>query len=357
MKLSGNTHLTAWPSYINRREFIRDTYMLQGFELSVKYKISERMTRYLKQFLKAQGQTVGYGEIPSAQGPEYNDFIRMTSSRLIVLGDVEIPDHDPQIMDWVISMAIRWDIPDLILDGDIVAFDSFSAWMRMEARGLTFEKEMVPWKETLRVFLKRFDRVFYAGANHERRVAYSTNGEVRFTHFLSEFADLELTNYPYIYVTSGNREIQVMHQDPYSKIASSVPRRMHTVYPMDLVCAHTHRLSFCWDNSNTHWLVEGGHGRDIRRTLYKAKRRNDYPLWNLGFTMILDGIPFLIDTHNIDFWLNDARRDRNDPEALQAKQPGPSIKQPDVIHAGGRNSAGSAPQKVGDTGARKGVKR
>jgi predicted phosphodiesterase len=226
------------------------------------------------------------------------------SDRCIVISDAEIPDHSVEIFEAVISIAQKFGIKDLIINGDLVALDSMSAWAKAVVRKVFFREELEASQRAVQVFLQTFDRIFWHSGNHERRLNHKVDGELSIGDFFVHFAGVKFSEYSSCILKSGGQDIFITHQKNYGSIPLSVPRKMFSTKLMNILCGHSHHLAMSYDPSGRYWLVEGGHCRNAQNTVYKQMRDTTHPEWNPGFVMIDKGRPYLIDHNNLDFWLS-----------------------------------------------------
>lgn len=278
--------------------------------------------------------TIAFPENP---GPEYSDFIRLKQDRVIIIGDCEIPDHDVEMFEYVVAAANHFSIDTLIINGDFVSNDAFSKWARVHAYRLMFRDQVDITAITLKVFLQTFKRIIYLPGNHERWLPKAVDGELTMKDILGEIEGLEISDYPYLYLTSAGEEIYVCHQREYRRIPLSAPMAICSSRHIHTWCGHTHRQCFGWDPSGKYWLIEGGHCRSEPHTLYKRMEVTSHPKWNSGFGMIIDGFPYLLDRHNFDFWLGVKLKDLEISSKVGLKKQSkakPKPKTPKRLHSG-----------------------
>jgi len=297
------------PAHINLEEFARLSQELSAEELAKRYQRGARTIRYWKAILKnhtsftVQAPQKGTLAFPEPLGKTYDDYITIDADRALILGDAEIPNHDPAIFDTACSIAKQFNIETLILNGDFVALDCFSTWARTAVYKLAFEEELDVAEEALKVFLQQFKQIVWVTGNHERRLAYRVDGHITIGKFLEKFSKgLTISEYAYCLLNSGGNTIMVVHPKNYSRIPLSTARELAAVKLTCIVAGHNHHQSFGYDRSGQHWIVDGGCCRDSSKTRYKSVECSTHPAWNEGFTMIIDGEPYLINKRNADFW-------------------------------------------------------
>jgi len=249
--------------------------------------------------------TVGNG-IPVSQTPDYESMILEVKGDALILGDLEIPDHDADVLVLAVKIAKKLKIKRLILNGDLLALDGFSKFMPMLPRTQGTGSEIKVAERVCDALFRPFDEIDVLTGNHCRRPQWGTNGELTLADLLAHaFQQAEITPFSRIHLTSGEAEWLVAHPDNYSRIPGAVAREVAEIEHKNVVCAHTHHLSLSIDKSGHYACMDGGHCRDPRRTLYKVAKVNRYPMWAAGFTVIKNGKPYLFSKDFTDwgFWL------------------------------------------------------
>lgn len=279
--------------------FLEDASWMSTKELTRKYNISERTARRWKSRYRNQES------FPVSTTEVYDQFARIKSDRTLIIGDIECPDHDSATLERALSIAERFELDTLIINGDLIALDSFSTWIRSVVYKLAFKEELEPTLQVLKVFLSHFPRIFVNTGNHERRLGHRVNGEISIGDFFSSLTGVNYSEYAYCYLESGGKEILVAHPDGYSRRPLWVPSEICAVKHMNVITSHSHHLAQGRDRSGKYFIVEAGSARDPERTFYKASRCNSFPAWSLGFCFVLKGVPFLVDEWNFPFYMGE----------------------------------------------------
>jgi predicted phosphodiesterase len=286
------------------KAFIKDTFTMGTSALTAKWDLSRTSVINYKSDLRLKGHAVGYGGFPGPLGRSFTDQLHLDLPSFITIGDCEIPDHDPSWFEIVVALGEAWNIKNLIINGDFVALDSLSAWMRQLARHTVLEDELDATKQALTAFRQQFDNIYYLMGNHERRLPHAIEGQLSFKSQVKEVYGVTVSDYPYCWVTSNSQSFLICHQDNYSRIPLSVPLQLSNIYRHNIIAGHTHRLAEGWSKSGEHRLIEGGHMRDLEKTAYKALRLNTHPAWTQGCVMVIDGIPWALDREKATFFLS-----------------------------------------------------
>lgn len=249
--------------------------------------------------------TVGNG-IPVSQTPNYESMVLGVEGDALILSDLEIPDHDAEILELARRIAKKLKIPNLILNGDLLAFDGMSKFLSVLPRTTGTGNDIQTAKRVLTPLGKPFKRVYVLNGNHCLRIMWATHGELTLADLLADaIPDAEITPFSRIDLNSGGEEWLIAHPDNYSRVPGAVARDIAEIEHKNVVCGHTHHLSMSIDKSGTYTCIDGGHCRDERRTLYKVAKANRYPKWAAGFTVIRNGKPYLFGKSITDwaFWL------------------------------------------------------
>jgi predicted phosphodiesterase len=297
-------NMSILPHGIVTTQFIEDANTLDNEGLMSKYRVSARTIRRWKQWVREKDEEITSLSFPESPTPQYLDYLKLTYERVLILGDCEIPDHDRIIFEMVAKLSERLGIEHLIINGDFVALDSFSAWPKDNPQSTSFERDLDLATESIKCFLNVFDTVDYIIGNHERRLAKQNKGQNNMGMYMRHIFGLQYSNYPYCELKSGDSEILICHQEDYSRVPLAVPRRLATVYDKNILCGHTHALESGYSDNGKHWIACGGHARDETRTMYKCMKVASNPRWQAGFSLIYRGNLFLINKQNFDFFYN-----------------------------------------------------
>jgi hypothetical protein len=293
---------------LDKAEFLQFRKAHTQVEVARHYGISERSVRDWEK--KLEGVVVEDKPEPAIAFPANADHqclvgkLTVYAEKCLVIGDCEIPDHSIQMFENIVTIGRRFAIEDLIINGDFLALDSCSNWPKVAVDFIQFRQELKAAKMALKVFLQTFKRITWITGNHERRLAYKFDGQLNIGDFIGDIENVRFSEYTSCILKSGGREAYITHQKNYSQIPLSVPRKLIQARHMDILCAHNHHLALGYDPSGQYWLAEGGYCRDRTRTVYKEINTTTHPEWNPGFVMIQNGMPYLIDQNNLDFWMS-----------------------------------------------------
>lgn len=269
--------------------------------LSDKFRVNDRVIRYWKTWLKNKDNGPNF---PEPLGKNYDDYIQIESDKAVIIGDSEIPNHDPEMFELAFKIAQNFDIKTLIINGDFVALDCFSTWAKTAVYKLTFEDELDPALATISEFLKQFDTITWVTGNHEKRLLYKVEGNFSIGKFFEKFGNVSISEYSHCILKSGGKEIRVNHPKNYRRNSTSLVKTLANIHLMNIISGHTHHQSFSYHESGKYWTVDGGHCRNQEKTRYKNIDTSTHPQWNSGFCFVINGEPYLVNKDNADFWLS-----------------------------------------------------
>ena len=298
------------PRGVVEAQFLEDCNNYDDDGLIEKYNVSYRTIKRWKQRIRENEDEIMTMSFPESPSPQCLDYLKLDYERLIIIGDVEIPDHDPVLLEMVARLAEKLGIERLLINGDFMAMDAFSNWPAENPQATNFNRDKSLAIKIIKTFLNSFDTVDYIIGNHERRLARQTKGQSNIGMFFEHVLEVQYSNYPYCELTSGGKEILICHQEDYSRTPLQAPLKLAAIHHKNILCGHTHRLASGFDPSGKYWVAEGGHGRSEERTMYKCMKMASNPKWNKGFSIIYKGQIYLINKENYDFWINNVNLGR-----------------------------------------------
>ncbi len=262
---------------------------LSDNELAAKYDASPVSVRRWRLICERQGLVET--AIPDSETPDYNQFITLKQERVLVLSDVEVPDHDADLLRYAMEVGQEYAIECLVINGDFFSFDMFTPFRKRRPQRTTFEEDLDLGVEILKGLSNQFSRIIYIPGNHEMRPIYMLDGQLPLSRFFGNegLQNITWSDYQYCFLESGGRRCLICHQKNYSGVPLSVPRRVIQQCLCDVLCGHDHKLNWGMDHSAQYWFGEGGTCRDPIKTMYRMHTVTCHPHWDPGFYMILEG--------------------------------------------------------------------
>jgi predicted phosphodiesterase len=298
-----NENNNILPRGIVITQFIKDANEMNDDALAARYEVSHRTLRRWKQKIRESENDIITTAFPESPSPQYTDYLKLEYENCCIIGDAEIPDHDPVLFNMAAQLADKLGLEHLIIAGDFVALDSFSAWPKDNPQSTSFERDLDLAMTSIKVFLNTFDTVDYIIGNHERRLAKQNKGQNNMGLYMRHIFGLQYSNYPYCELISGGKEILICHPEDYSRVQLAVPRRLATVYDKNIICGHLHSQEMGYSDNAKYFIASLGHMRDETRTMYKCMKIASNPKWRQGFGIVISGNLFLINKENFAFWM------------------------------------------------------
>ncbi len=247
------------------------------------------------------------GTVPESLTPRYGQqVITVDSPCVVVIGDLEIPDHDADILNKACQIGKKFHADTLILNGDLIAADACSTHRQHAGITLSANDELDVAESVIGSISKHFKHIYALSGNHDKRWRWFTNGQFTVDRLIPKFfKDITFSSFSRLNLISAGVPWLVCHPKQYSKIAGSVARDIAEIEDTNVVSAHMHLLSWSVTKNGRYIAVDGGSCRDASRTAYKVEDVTRFPKWCVGFVVIKNGFPYLFsDTKtDWDFWL------------------------------------------------------
>jgi len=278
-----------------------------------------------------------YSPIKESVYPRYDNPLVMEEDAAVVLPDIELPFHDADFFNRVLELAQSWGITKAIVAGDLLHFDSITAWQanwveegnggltdRDEKRLFEFAKqlpsqyqgelmdivvdigvkeedgdpnisqELKVARKSVRVLSEIFDQIDFLLGNHDGRFLRALSSPM----FPSELLRLveagekwRIAPYYYSILISTGEKFQIEHPKTY---ANNSPIRLASKYCCHILQAHSHKWAKNTDISGKYWAIHMGCIVDEMRLPYAAQRHGTADAHQLGAVIVRDGFPYLL---------------------------------------------------------------
>ena len=302
---------------------------------------------------------------PDAPGIEWDEYFDITCDDFVVISDIEIPDHDPAMLQAALLTAMRKNIKTLIIAGDLLATDNaaLNSWVDTWAVGnqINYEGAIGIAVDILARFLHWFDDIYVIQGNHDDRIDRKTGGEVWFGMLLHharihaeriladsdrKHAQVHFSRYSYMYARTRRGPIYICHQHNYSKTPVKLAQDIYGVIngpdfdvrdlnavsqKCHILVTHTHIIQSGFSPDAAREVYGIGCCRDPLKTKYKQTSATKFPEWNQGFLYAKGG-----------YFYNLPRRSTNWLELLGELSPQAEIKTNWRTPAPARSGAGQA---------------
>lgn len=249
---------------------------------------------------KCKRQNMGFGKtlggaplVPASQMPRFDDPPRVDGDTL-VMADLHVPFHDSQFCNRVIDLALLWEVPSLVLAGDVVDLAALSPFApEFDGLEISLEEEL---KTARKVFdaLAGFERVLWLAGNHEIRILRQLKASVKMSRLAGMFTELpQLETTPYHWCAVGN-DWHVTHPGSRSVIPARVPFFLIRQQRKNVAAGHDHRWGIVQDESGLNVAVSIGVCADPARLGYDALRDTTHPAVIQGALIVKRGYPWLL---------------------------------------------------------------
>jgi hypothetical protein len=334
--------VAVWIYAPERLVRLRQTWTNKDIERAVElkgkglsdYEIAEKLGRTYPSVnvklsrLKAEGK-LPTSQVPESRMPLWNEPLK-SEGDAVILTDVEAPFQHSEFINRVLDLADAWGVQTLHLGGDLLHYDSLSAWgaewtqekedmvdvvleivdmlpakKREVVKGKLEEKGLLgggglsgELTESRRVFrsFNSFKDVYVELGNHDDRYlraldqALSTN---ELLHQLDRHNDPRWKIAPYYYAIHETEKgtFRITHpRGAGQKTAVDLAIQFHT----HVIMGHSHRWNVSRDPSGKFWAIQQGHCVDENRLAYVKQRDAKRDAHLLGATIIRGGYPFVL---------------------------------------------------------------
>lgn len=274
-------------------------------------------------------------QLAASPFPAYNKPLTIEGDALI-LNDLEVPFHAADFVNRCLDLAHCWGVTQLILGGDVMHFDTLSAWGRawqeerkpvdvvsvekeaeirakicklppefqgdlLEELNLLAENreaaepEIRAGAKQLKLLATMFTKIYYVLGNHDDRFIRKLQAEITPDSLL---AFLGLTDpawciAPYFYavLNSGGEKWRIEHQ---RSAAPGAAVRLADKNECHVIVAHNHSQSVQWSTSGHYYAISSGCACDEALMAYAAQRSTQRPAHHLGAVIVRRGIPFVL---------------------------------------------------------------
>lgn len=268
-------------------QFISDCSCMTTYNLAQKYGRSESRIKEWRIGLWHEEKLLWWPGIMLSESRDYDEWLDLEGDA-VVIGDVEIPYHDAQMLGYAVSIGKKFKIKQLIVAGDFVANDALS-WHPSEDEQEVYSvaDELMEGEEILRELFEHFTSISMIKGNHEAR------GNKRkelgfFKQMQNQWGDLGDLNISY-YKWCRLGDIRIEHPI-YGKVPGSVARERAEIEDLNIMAGHSHHFSWSFTKSGKHFAIDLGHCTDPQKRYYKAVDGVErYPRWISGFWMVRKG--------------------------------------------------------------------
>ena len=258
----------------------------------------ERYIRAYRQYKRTfQVQMLDSFQVPATL-PAYNEYTVLEADDAVIISDLEIPDHDAEMLQKALQIGVKYNIRNLIYNGDIIATDqeTLNTWARefKQDREDTYRAALAKTRQVFEQFGQWFTYQPVVTGNHDARIAKATGGEVTLDMLLHG-SPAQFSRYNYMYMKTSRGWVYICHPVKNYSIhaASKLGNDLWATHvapdksKCHIVLGHTHLAQTAWSPDGQQEIVSTGCMR--YRAEYKDTGANTYRAWQRGFLVIRDG--------------------------------------------------------------------
>lgn len=291
-------------------QFIEDCARLTTAALTEKYGKSATTIRDWRLNLYRRGKLLWWPGIQVHEDNEYDDYLEIQGD-VMVVGDLEIPFHDAELLGYMVAVAMKFGVKQLVVAGDFLAFDEFSNWPSEEGdTKRTLADTLWSGGDVLKSLFEWFDEISIIKGNHEQRG--TRRKELALFQLMeqtwSELGSLNISYYKWCRAVSGGKTFRIEHPGNYSRVPGAVVRDRAEIEQESTLGAHTHHCSWSVTKDGRFEAVDLGHCTRPEQRWYKTVNGTTrHPKWVAGFWMIRKGYlyGFPKDFTDWNFWLEE----------------------------------------------------
>jgi hypothetical protein len=269
---------------------------------------SENMSSFERQLRDyAQSKPHLMVEPEQDRRPAWNGYLRVTTDNALFISDIEVPDHNEELLYYAREVQRIYELDTTIWGGDIMKQDEpgvathDSDW---QYRQPTFEENV---NTTRQMFREWFDvpNQFFVRGNHDAHLDRSTLGSAWFGMFFPDYP-IKFSRYSYMYINTSRGLVKMTH--PHKKFgeggnAIELGRRINAkdIYKGHIVLAHTHQGVRGHTKDGQYEVLALGCMRDPNKTQYKNIDDNTFGEWQPGFAFMKDGYFHMLNLYTTDW--------------------------------------------------------
>lgn len=228
----------------------------------------------------------------------------------IIAGDVHCNTVNQGFMQRPLQIAREYLVSPrrLVLAGDIWNATGFGKYPAIYPEP-SFGKELAGARAFFELYLKTFDEIYITLGNHDRRVQKATNGAIEpadLLRMVSADPRVKISWWGHSVISTSFGEFRASHGSEYSVNQLILADQMAHKYQQHMILHHEHHLAMGWDRYGNYLIINNGGLFDETSMAYVQLDDNKKPRMKNGFTLLLDGTPFLFGKPpftNWGYWL------------------------------------------------------
>lgn len=211
-----------------------------------------------------------------------------SSEPIMIFSDIHAPLHSEAWIYQGLKCADRFGARTLIVNGDFIDANQISRHIGgYYRRKSELNDDFEAGEALLKIFAKRFDKVFFLNGNHcGERLVKVFRGEVALQRLWKMFGSHENVKVAARSFVEVNDSVIVGHPRQYSRIRGGVSQRIAQSWQRHVVLGHTHHSSRSLSSDAKWQACEVGCMAELPEFEYTTFEINDMPNPVNGFGMI-----------------------------------------------------------------------
>jgi transcriptional regulator with XRE-family HTH domain/predicted phosphodiesterase len=231
----------------------------------------------------------------------------------VIAGDVHVNTTNWNFAQRPLQVAMKYlDKPRrIIIAGDMVNGDAFSKYENSISLP-SFGTELKAARHFIDKYLEVFDEIYLFLGNHDRRIQKGTNNAIdpeNLLRLISHDTRVKISQWGHCVINSPKGEWRILHGSEYSVNQLVVADQLAQKYGQHIIGHHQHHHSLGWSRFKQHVIIDNGGLFDENSMAYVQLDDNKRPRMVNGFTMLLNGSPYLFGKEPLtdyDFWLGNS---------------------------------------------------
>jgi predicted phosphodiesterase len=226
-----------------------------------------------------------------------NGILHVNASECLLTSDWHVPGVNQATKRRLFSYAKSHNIKHLGIIGDFWNHDAISRW-ELKDPLMNLNEELTQGIELLEELGQVF-KIYMVCGNHDARMPRALSYSLLFSEWMSHiFKPAIVTDYDYMYLTSGGQKFRLCHPDLYSRIKGSQVSALAQDLQENVIMGHQHFLSMSTNKTGRFVCVDSGCMCDPEAFVYKRASTTRCPEWENGFIHLKEGKIRLISEHS-----------------------------------------------------------
>lgn len=244
--------------------------------------------------------------IKNDERPSWQNWLRITTNDALFISDLEVPDHNEELLGYAREVAKIYELDTIIWAGDIMAQDEPGLSTHGDSWAMqrpNFNQSIGITKRIFNEFKDVSKNQYFIEGNHDRHIAIATAGQAWFGQFFPEYENITFSRYPYMYIATDRGLVKVTHPKNFSENAINLGRNLINKNKLKshIIMAHTHQGQRGYSKDGQYEILALGCMRCPIKTQYKNIVDNTFGEWQPGFAFMKDGYFYMLNLYSTNW--------------------------------------------------------